>query len=81
MEIQIRRGRRCQLYLLREGFLREGHPFYLFLPHETSEMSSDFQKHLGACTYELKLGLPTSYKAVALAAHPRHKAQLILETW
>lgn len=30
MEIWIRSGRRCQLYPLREGLLREGHPFYLF---------------------------------------------------
>lgn len=52
------------------------------LPHEASETSSeDFQKHLEVCAYELKRGLPASYKAVVLAANPKHKAQLISETW
>lgn len=45
------------------------------LPHEVSEMSSeDFQKYLEVCAYELKHGLPASYKAVVLAANPKHEA-------
>lgn len=64
-----------------EGRASEGRSAFLSVPcpmEPLKRAQKIFQKHLGA--YELKLGLPASYKAVASAADPRHKAKLILET-
>lgn len=82
MEIWIRSGRPCQLYLLRERLLRESHPFYLFpAPWNLWNELRGFSETFRSLHLWIELGLPASYKAVALAANPRHKAQLILETW